>query len=129
MLTSKNISLLIPTYNAEHHLPNLIADARAQTAPFAEILVYDDKSTDRTVEVAKALGVDRILPAEENRGASYARNRLIDACGSEWIHFHDADDRLDARYNELVLQASPEPDEVVLCGLKTYDATTQTFGR
>lgn len=85
--------MLVPAYNAAGHLPRLLSSAANQTKPFDEILVYDDSSTDDTSAVAKHYGA-RVLRGEENRGCSYAKNRLAAATTAEWIHFHDADDEL-----------------------------------
>ncbi len=93
------IALLIPCYNAEVFLPRLLADVNSQTIPFAEIICYDDGSSDRTGEVARAHGC-RIIRSEENHGPAYARNRLFQAATAPWVHFHDADDRMHQRFVE-----------------------------
>jgi len=46
------ISLIVPTYNAEPYLHNLLKKLQEQTVSF-ELLIIDSSSTDKTVEVAK----------------------------------------------------------------------------
>jgi glycosyltransferase involved in cell wall biosynthesis len=60
----------IPCYNEEKTLPQTVADIprRIEGIDTVEILVIDDGSTDRTVETAKALGVDHIVRHKRNRG-------------------------------------------------------------
>jgi glycosyltransferase involved in cell wall biosynthesis len=94
------LALCIPAFNASQYLPRLFASARAQTAPFDEILVYDDCSADDTVTVAEAFGVD-VIRGEVNRGPSFGRNRLAETARSDWIHFHDADDYLYPHFVEV----------------------------
>jgi len=45
------ISLIIPTYNAEPYLHNLLKKLQKQTVSF-ELLIIDSSSTDKTVEIA-----------------------------------------------------------------------------
>ena len=47
------VSVLIPAYNAEKWIAETVQSARAQTWPRAEIIVVDDGSTDRTLEIAR----------------------------------------------------------------------------
>lgn len=119
------VSLLIPAYNATRFIGNIVSDARAQTAAFAEILVYDDASGDGTAEKAKSLGVDHVIEGHVNKGPSFARNRLLQEASCPWIHFHDADDRLDPDYVRAVTTAAPRPDEMLFCGLRVHDAQAQ----
>lgn len=112
------ITLLIPCYNAARYLPRLADSVRAQTMPFAEILCYDDGSTDQTLEVTRALGW-RILTPNTNAGPAAARNRLLAAATTDWVHFHDADDLLEPRFVErmsALLDAQPDTD-VAVCDM------------
>lgn len=84
-------SLLIPAYNAAAFLPDLLESAAQQTQPFAEILVYDDASSDDTADVAEAHGA-RVLRGTVNKGPAFGRNALLEAADTELVHLHDADD-------------------------------------
>lgn len=124
------ITLLIPCYNAARYLPRLAESVRAQTRPFSEILCYDDGSTDNTVEVARQLGW-RILTPNTNAGPSSARNRLLSATESEWVHFHDADDILAPQFvarMSSVIASTPTVD-VVVCDMDWNDETTGELRR
>src|SRR5207249_8191045 len=97
------------------YLPRLLRSAVEQRIPFDEIIVFDDCSTDNTGEVATALGA-RVLRGDVNVGCSTAKNRLLEACGCEWIHFHDADDELLPNFTTLAFQwiALPSVPDVML---------------
>lgn len=109
-----SIELLIPCYNAGRFLPRLMEGVRGQSVPFDRILCYDDGSTDDTVSVARALGLP-ILTPNPNRGVSHARNRLVDAARADWIHFHDADDRISPQYVERLAPLADGDTDVACC--------------
>ncbi len=86
------ISVVMPAYNAGRHLVRTIDSVLAQTFCALEIIVVDDGSTDDTAEVARTYGSKIRYIAQNNAGASVARNTGIEAAKGEWIAFLDADD-------------------------------------
>jgi glycosyltransferase involved in cell wall biosynthesis len=72
----------IPCFNEEHTLPQTVADIprRIPGVDQVEILVIDDGSRDRTVEVAAALGVDHIVRHKHNLGLARSFRTGIDTC-------------------------------------------------
>ncbi|KAA9010396.1 glycosyltransferase family 2 protein [Histidinibacterium aquaticum] len=64
----------IPCYNEEVTLPGTLADLPREVPGFdsVEWLVIDDGSTDRTVELARAHGVDHIVQQSHNQGLAAA---------------------------------------------------------
>lgn len=70
----------IPCYNEEETLPQVVADLPKQIEgiDIIEIQIIDDGSTDRTVEVARRLGVHHILSFKKNRGLAAAFKAGID---------------------------------------------------
>ncbi len=83
------ITVIIPTWNEEKHLPNLLEDLSSQIMK-AEIIISDANSTDRTREIAEEFGarvVEGGLPA-------VGRNAGAKAAKGEWLIFLDADVRL-----------------------------------
>jgi len=115
-MTAPSIALCIPAFNAAGQLPRLLGSARAQSVPFAEILVHDDASTDDTAAVAREWGA-RVIRAEGNRGCAIGKNRLADAAASDWVHFHDADDDLYPHFVETAapwMAAAAAPDVVMV---------------
>lgn len=71
----------IPCFNEEQTLPATIADIprRIPGVDKVEILIVDDGSTDRTVEVAKRLGVDHIIRNRRNLGLARTFRVGLDA--------------------------------------------------
>jgi glycosyltransferase involved in cell wall biosynthesis len=87
-------SVIIPTYNYGHYLPQSLQSALNQTVPANEIIIVDGGSTDNTPEVIKPyLTEARIRYIKtENLGVSAARNTGIESSQSDLIAFLDADD-------------------------------------
>jgi glycosyltransferase involved in cell wall biosynthesis len=119
-MTAPALTLLVPCFNAARFLPRLAQHVRALTVPFADILCYDDGSTDDTVAVARSLGW-RMLTPNANSGVAAARNRLAAAATTDWIHFHDADDRLDPRFVEKLAPFCDAAHDVVSCDADWID--------
>ena len=87
------ISVVIPTYNAEKTIVETIGSVQSQTFTDFEILVINDGSTDSTLEVLKTIDDDRLkVFTYENGGAPLARNRGISLASGEFIAFLDSDD-------------------------------------
>ena len=98
----RSISIIIPAYNEEKRLPATLAAVReylgGSSWEFAEIVVVDDGSRDRTLEVAQSAGV-RVLRNPGNRGKGYSvKHGALEAKGA-WVLFTDAD--LSAPIGEL----------------------------
>jgi glycosyltransferase involved in cell wall biosynthesis len=88
----------IPCFNEEATLPQTVADLPREVDGFdvVEWLVIDDGSSDRTVEVAKSLGVDHVISHDRNRGLAAAFTTGIDAAlrrGADVIVNTDADNQ------------------------------------
>lgn len=89
------VSIIIPCYNAARWLDQTIDSALGQTWPRTEVIVVDDGSTDRSIDVARRYagrGVKTI--ALPHAGASRARNEGARAARGDYIQWLDADDLL-----------------------------------
>ncbi|MSX02763.1 MAG: glycosyltransferase [Actinobacteria bacterium] len=88
----------IPCLNEEATLPATLADLPREVdgIDIVEWLIIDDGSTDSTVEVAKANGVDHIVRLTNNRGLAAGFQAGLDAClklGADVIVNTDADNQ------------------------------------
>ena len=91
----------IPCFNEETTLPVTLADLPRKVPGFdtVEWLVIDDGSADRTVEVARANGVDHIVRLTNNTGLAAGFQAGLDAClklGADVIVNTDADNQYSA---------------------------------
>ncbi len=84
------ISIIIPTYNSERFMPNLLDSIFKTDVEDMEVIIVDDCSTDNTVKIAKEYPV-RVLQLEANSGPAKARNRGVKEAKGDIIFFLDAD--------------------------------------
>ncbi len=93
MTRAFHISVVIPTYNRRHWLPETIQSVLQQTFPPHEVIVVDDGSTDGTGEwLQKAFPQVRYL-WQQQAGPSAARNQGARLATGNWLAFLDSDDR------------------------------------
>lgn len=87
------VSVIIPTYNAEKFIAKTVRSVLSQTYQDFEILIIDDASPDRSVDVCRRFNDCRIrIISQANRGLPGARNTGIRQAQGEFIAFLDADD-------------------------------------
>lgn len=91
----------IPCLNEEQQLPVALADLPREIPgiDIVEWLVIDDGSTDATIDVARAHGVDHIVKFPQNRGLAAAFQAGLDASlklGADYVVNTDADNQYDA---------------------------------
>lgn len=75
------ISIIIPTYNEEDYLPDLLKSIKRQNFDDLEVIIADAHSTDKTVEIAKSFGC-KIVPGGlpgvgRNNGAKIAQGKIL----------------------------------------------------
>src|ERR1044072_1391331 len=88
------VSILVPVYNCEDWVESAIRSALAQSWPEKEIIVLDDGSTDRSLDVIRRFSADIRFESVRRGGQNVSRNRLMQLSQGEWLVFLDADDEL-----------------------------------
>ena len=98
-MRNKIFSIIIPAYNSESCIERLIGSLIIQKEFIHEVLVCNDRSTDKTVSIVKryeeALPIKIITtPTNMSRSPGNARQCGLDAATGKWVVFADADDLL-----------------------------------
>jgi glycosyltransferase involved in cell wall biosynthesis len=86
------VSVVIPTYNRAHYLPEAIDSVLAQSYPDVEIIVVDDGSTDHTAQVMERYIGKVTYQRKQNGGVASARNLGLQFAHGEFVAFLDSDD-------------------------------------
>ena len=111
------VSVCIGAYNRERYIRETLDSVFAQTYPNLEIIVVDDASTDRTVELIRSYGNRvKLIQRETNSGmCPVTRNQAARAATGDYIAFLDSDDRwYPAKIERQVAFMEQHPD-VPLC--------------
>ena len=95
----KKVSVIILTKNSE----NLLADCIESVKELAnEIIIIDDKSTDRTVELAKHLGARVETSKTTSNNFAEKRNIGLKKAKNKWILYIDDDERLTPELSQSI---------------------------
>jgi glycosyltransferase involved in cell wall biosynthesis len=94
------VAVLVPCYNEEAAIAKVVGDFR-RALPKATVYVYDNNSTDKTVEVATAAGA--VVRHEKRKGKGNVVRRMFQDIEADVYIMVDGDDTYDAlRAPELV---------------------------
>lgn len=110
---SINVSIIIPVYNCEKYLDELIQSLLNQTLKNCEFIFINDGSTDMSLDsIIKYKKVDERIKIinQSNQGVSFARNSGLKLAEGEYIGFVDADDYIDNDMYETLYRAAKEND-------------------
>ena len=97
-----DLSIIIPVYNAEPLLNRCLESVFNQTTKYSyEVILVDDGSTDKSIDIIKARKEQNIvLFKQKNSGPSVARNKGIELAKGDYVAFLDADDYWNDNYIE-----------------------------
>jgi glycosyltransferase involved in cell wall biosynthesis len=123
------VSIIMPCYNSECFVGEAIQSALDQSYPNCEIIVIDDGSTDRSLEVIQSFG-DRIhWESQSNQGACAARNRGLALAKGVYVKFADSDDRLlpETIYDQLRASEGLSGNEIIFGLCEDYDTAAYVY--
>lgn len=120
------VIIQIPCYNEEATLGLTLSELPRELPGIdtVEWLIINDGSLDRTVEVAKACGVDRVVSFDHNRGLAKAFMAGIEACleaGADIIVNTDADNQYCAADIPKLIQPIVEGQAEIVIGARPIE--------
>lgn len=126
------VTIGIPFYNAEEFLPQAIRSVLNQTYSNWKLILLDDGSTDRSLEIANKFRDDRIeiISDGTNKGLVYRLNQLSNLAIGEYYARMDADDIMHFdRITTQVKYLCDHPDvDIVGTSYYTIDASNNLIG-
>lgn len=122
-MTNEKISVIVPVYNAEAYLDKCIESLIRQSYDNLEIILIDDKSTDKSLEIChKWRKMDRrisVFEHSDNKGQASARNLGLDKASGNYITFVDSDDWIEKKLIEKLYDKLKEANvNISCCGFK-----------
>jgi hypothetical protein len=120
------ISAIVPAYNVERYVGAALTSLFGQSAPFHEIIVVDDGSTDGTGSIVEqCLGHPQLrIVHVDNGGQGRARNLALSMASGDYVYFFDADDLLKMDFvasMQALLAQRPAADIVYFSGQSFVD--------
>lgn len=114
------VSVIVPVYDMEQHLPECLASIRDQTMDDLQIVCIDDASNDRSLEILRdvASAEPRMVvhASDVNEGPAAARNRGLDVATGQFVRFVDADDLLPPNSTLALLERAQDTDADLVRG-------------
>lgn len=121
------ISIVIPVYNGEKTIRRCVESVQNQTYSNLEIIVVNDGSTDKTLEILGEISAsdNRVkIITIPNGGVSHARNTGIDNATGKYITFADSDDTVKQNmYEQLMNLIKKYNVRIAHCSYSNFDHT------
>jgi glycosyltransferase involved in cell wall biosynthesis len=105
----EKVSLYIPCYNSEKFIEECLDSVTGQSYSLDEIIIIDDASADRTVEIASDYPV-RIICNKKNEGLAACRNIALKEARNDFVACLDADCVADPQWLRLLMQCFVSDD-------------------
>lgn len=121
------VSVLMTAYNRENYIGEAIKSVLASSFRDFELIICDDKSQDRTVEIAREYaGKDsriKIYINETNLGDYHNRNKAASYAVGKYLKYQDSDDLIYPHSLQIMVDALERFPEAAFafCGNETQD--------
>ncbi|MFZ2279695.1 MAG: glycosyltransferase [Prosthecobacter sp.] len=128
-MPAPRVSVLIPCYNYAQYVGRAIESVLGQTHDDLELIVVDNGSTDDSWQVIQQYHDPRLksFRLEANRGMCGGWAFGLEQCLGEWFSFLSADDYLDSKKHEILLNYLAKHPEADVAG--GYVEQVDSFGR
>lgn len=113
-----SVSVIIPIYNGEKYIPNMLKCLLNQSFQDYEVLLINDGSTDDSARLCnEAIKKDSRFRhiQKENGGVSTARNRGLQEAKGKYIAFVDVDDYLEKDYLYQLMTCAIKSQADIIC--------------
>lgn len=121
-----DVTVVVPNYNYERHLPERLSSITAQTVRPKEIVFLDDCSTDNSLTVARqhleASGIPYTIVENSKNAGVYAQWRHgAKRASSEWLWIAEADDTCAPTFLERMLDRADAETNIIYCQSEKID--------
>lgn len=119
MKTTNKLSIIIPCFNEERYIDSLINDIFEIVDPY-EVIIIDDCSTDKSVDIIKKLKNDKILliQNEKNKGKGSCIQEGIKNCKGDIAIIQDADPEYSPKDIEMLVAPFEDPETIFVVGTR-----------
>jgi glycosyltransferase involved in cell wall biosynthesis len=129
----KLVSIILPTYNGELYLPQLLDTLMSQTYKNIEVIIVDDNSKDNTLEIIhKYLEKDKRIKLfinKVNLGVNKNFEKGIRLAQGDCIFLCDQDDLWDGNKLEKMTHKIKQGYDLVYCDLRVIDSRNRVISQ
>src|SRR6266404_4658729 len=118
-MKSLTLTIVIPVFNEQEHIAACLSAIAAQTVRPDEVIVVDNNSTDKTVNIVRQYSFAKLI-RERKQGVLYAKNKGFKSAKSDIIGRIDADSILPPRWVESVKHFMEDGQYDALTGPVNY---------
>ena len=115
----QKFSVIIPAFNMEKYIKKTLDSVMKQTFTDYEVIVVDDGSTDKTVEIAKKYKV-KVIECKHG-GLSAVRNAAIKEAKGDYLVLLDSDDWWDKNLLKKLAESSKNDADLIRFQIRTVD--------
>jgi len=101
-MNSTKYSVIIPVYNAESSLRETLTSVMRQTLPPHRVIIVNDASTDRTLQILNDFNVE-VINNTENLGSGLSRSKALELIEDGIVAIIDSDDTWDIDYGQRMM--------------------------
>ncbi len=125
------LSVVVASYNHQDYITETLRSLEEQTFQDFEIIMVDDGSSDRTVEVARRVRCRAQILTQPHQGVVAARNRGVSLAAGTYICFVDSDDLVvSTRFEKQVAALDRDPSlGLVFADAWIIDSAGNRMGR
>lgn len=132
MKESPLVSILIPVYNREHLIAETVNSAIAQTYSKIEIIIFDNKSTDKTWEILKDLANQderiKIFQNKVNVGPVKNWIKCVEKASGVYTKILFSDDLITPTFLEKTLPLFDSETAFILTGIQYFgDVSSKSY--
>lgn len=113
---ARELTVIVPAYNEAASLPDTLRSLQAQTVAIRTVIVVDDRSTDGTGEIARAMGATVLRPLVNTGSKAGAQNFALPFVDTAFTMALDADTALAPDAVERLLAAFLDDGVSAACG-------------
>lgn len=123
-MEKKIVSILVVSFNAEKYIKKTIDSCLNQTYENVEVLLLDNASKDKTVEIAEKMQLSdmrlKIFESEKNLGPYGGLNFLLDKTKREYVAIQDHDDIWFPEKIKKQVEFLENNSDFIACGTNTF---------
>ena len=116
------ISVIMPVYNCEKYIEQALRSVLNQSYSNLEILICDDASNDRTLDILYSI-IDpriKIFTNEKNMGVVFTKNFLFEKANGDYFVMQDGDDYSDCDRIRLQLKEFSTDTNLAACATNAF---------